>query len=125
MTDDQAAGMFAWNATIRQLTEQHNNGEETQMDKAKIARKRFVTRLGGLLNMAKPNLVSCHLATGAEILTGHEDEQFFTELHPFIHKDEEEWAVITCENGHQYFINVTGDSLASIATEVFSKMVYK
>ena len=87
----------------------------------------FVTKLGELLNIAKPNLVSCHLATGAEIIEEHKSEEFFEALHRDIYRDTEhaEYVVVTCEGGYQYFINVSINSLAAIASAVFEYTMYK
>ena len=37
----------------------------------------------------------------------------------------EEYLVIDCEGGHQYVINITANSLASIAEELFKFVVCK
>ena len=91
-----------------------------------MSKAEFVTKLGELLYDAKPNLISCKLATGAQIIADCDNEYYFRQLHkevlPEIYS---EYVVITCENGYQYFVNVTANSLAAIAEEVFTKMVSK
>lgn len=37
----------------------------------------------------------------------------------------EEYVVVTCNNGHRYFVSVTASSLPAIAKEVFEAMVCK
>lgn len=88
--------------------------------------KEFVAKLGELLHDAKANLVSCHLATGAEIIANPNGEYFSVQRVPAVLPDVySEYVVVTCENGYQYFLNVSGNSLAAIAETVFSKMVCK
>lgn len=91
-----------------------------------MEKKEFVTRLGYLLRDAKPNLVSCKLATGAQIIADCDNEYYFRQLHRDIVPDVyAEYVVITCENGYQYFVNVTANSLAAIASAVFEYTMYK
>lgn len=91
-----------------------------------MEKKEFVTRLGYLLRDAKPNLVSCRLATGAEILADHDGEYYFRQLHASILPDEHaEYVVVTCENRYQYFVNVSCNSMAAIASAVFEYTMYK
>ena len=89
-------------------------------------KKEFVIKLGELLRIAKPNLVSCKLATGAQIIADCDNEYYFRQLHkevlPDVYSD---YVVITCENGYQYFVNVTANSLAAIASAVFEYAMYK
>ena len=91
-----------------------------------MIRNEFVAKLGDLLHDAKPNLVSCRLATGSDIVMEHFELEFWKELHPHICASAyEEHVVVTCENGYEYFLSVTANSLAAIAEEVFTKMVSK
>lgn len=98
-------------------------------DKHYLIKKDFVTRLGELLYMAKPNLVRCEFKLGKELPT---EKRYITEetpegtaYHQIDWQPDGEWVVVTCENGHEYKINVTADSLATIAEEVFREMVNK
>jgi len=79
-----------------------------------VSRAEFVRKLGELLNMAKPNLVSCELKQGKDI--SDEWETFVPE---------DEYVVVTCENGCTYKICVEANSLCGIANDVFSKMLYR
>lgn len=91
-----------------------------------MSKAEFVTKLGELLRDAKPNLVSCKLATGSDIVREHLEWEFWKELHPHICASEyEEYVVVTCENGYEYFLNVTANSLAAIAEAVFKYTIDK
>ena len=79
----------------------------------------FVKKCGELLNIAKPNLVSCELKLGKDII---DIPAKFG--HPTIAPDEE-YVVVTCENGYTYNLCVEMNSLCAIASEVFSKMLHK
>ena len=78
-------------------------------------RAEFVRKCGELLNIAKPNFVSCEIMYGIDIpkrpvVTFHPDDQY---------------VVVTCESGFTYEINIEACSLAEIAAEIFLKMLYK
>ena len=91
-----------------------------------MEKKEFVTRLGYLLRDAKPNLVSCHLATGSDIVREHKVEGHWAHLHPQIQPSEyDEWVVVACENGYEYFVPVSANSLAAIALAVFKATIDK
>ena len=79
-------------------------------DKYYTQKKNFVTELSKVLNMAKPHLVSCEYKLGEEIDTDHPGG---------------EYVIVTCENGYQYKLNVSANSLAAIGEEVFVKMACK
>ena len=66
-------------------------------------RAEFVAKCGELLAIAKPHLVKC---------------EYFTRY-------EEEFVQVTCENGHKYEINITANSLAAIAYQIFNEMRFK
>ena len=66
-------------------------------------KKEFVSKLGKLLAIAKPNLVKCE----------------------YLNKNGNEYVVVTASNGYEYIINVTSDSLAAIVLDVFGKMICK
>ena len=98
-------------------------------DKCYLEKKIFVTRLGELLYMAKPNLVKCEFKLGSELPT---EKRYITEetpegttFHQIDWQPDGEWVVVTCANGYEYKINISGNSLAAIAEAVFSAMVCK
>jgi hypothetical protein len=78
-------------------------------------RMEFVTKCGELLRMAKPHLVSCELKLGKDI-----PPSLNLTLVP-----EDEYVVVTCDNGYSYKICVDGNSLSAIASDIFSKMAHK
>jgi hypothetical protein len=78
-------------------------------------RQDFVTKCGELLRIAKPHLVGCEYKIGKDLPQ--------TELTKVIETDE--YAVITCENGCTYNVNITADSLMLIAIDIFQAMEYK
>lgn len=71
-----------------------------------MSRKEFVEiELTRILNIAKPNLIKCE--------------------HIVIDNDEGEICKVHCENGYNYKIDITGDSLAAIVLDIFEAMAYK
>ena len=74
-------------------------------DKLYIEKKNFVAKLSEALNLAKPHL-TCEFKLGEEIDKSPSNE----------------YVVVTANNGYQYFVNVTADSLALIGEEVFKAM---
>ena len=74
-------------------------------DELYLEKKAFVAELSKLLNIAKPHL-TCEFKLGEEIDKDHGGE----------------YVVVTAKNGYQYKIDVTCDSLACVAEEVFRKM---
>lgn len=94
-----------------------------------VQKKEFVAKLSEVLNLAKPHL-TCEYKLGEElpmtkryVVSVTEDGgTAYTEVD---YQPQGEFVIVTCANGHQYEINVTADSLAAIAEEVFAKMVCK
>lgn len=82
-------------------------------------KKEFVTKLGELLAIAKPNLVKCELVKGNEIEVSELNKAYERYM------PDDDYVLVTCENGYSYKINVTANSLSAIAQEVFTKMAYK
>lgn len=77
-------------------------------DELYLEKKAFVSKMSELLNMAKPHL-TCEFKLGEEI-----------------DKDRGgEYVVVTAKNGYTYEADVSCDSLACIAEEVFRKMASK
>lgn len=68
-----------------------------------IGNKEFVQKCGELLALASPHLIGCAYAE-----TEHE-----------------ETVTVTCANGHEYKIDVTGNSLCATAHQIFEQMRYK
>ena len=98
-------------------------------DKSYTQKYEFVQELSKVLNMAKPHL-TCEFKLGEELPT---EKRYLKRTNEdgseeYIEMDwrlDGEWVVVTCENGYQYKICVTADSLAAIAEEVFREMVCK
>ena len=90
-------------------------------DERYIEKKEFVTKLSEVLNLAKPHL-TCEFKLGEELpkRKGLNVDGEYVEYQP-----SGEFVVVTARNGYQYEVNVTADSLAAIAEEVFTKMVCK
>lgn len=77
-------------------------------DELYLQKKAFIAKMSELLNMAKPHL-TCEFKLGEEI-----------------NKDQGgEYVVVTAKNGYTYKVDVTCDSLACVAEEVFRAMVCK
>jgi len=76
----------------------------------------FVRKCGELLSMAKPNLLKCELKLGKNIKRKSHEPGF---------APDDEYVIVTCENGYDYKINVTGNSLGSIAEAIFNEMAHK
>lgn len=66
-----------------------------------------------MLKAAKPNLIKAELVRGLDIKPSP---------YEFI-IPEDDYVVITCENGHQYKVNVTADSKAAIVYDVMGEMM--
>ena len=75
----------------------------------------FIHKCGELLHVAKSNLISCELKLGKEIL----ENKFETYL------SDDEYVLVTCENGYQYVLPIEGNSLCSIAETIFRSMMHK
>ena len=78
-------------------------------------KKEFVEKCGELLSVAKPHLIKTELKLGKEI----EANQYEKYL------PEEEYAVITCQNGYTYKLPIAATSLCGIAATIFGKMAHK
>jgi hypothetical protein len=79
----------------------------------------FVVKCGELLRIAKPHLVSCVLKKGEDILVS-ENKKLYERYVP-----DDEYVIITCENGARYVRPIESNSLIAIAVEIFSSMVHK
>ena len=91
-----------------------------------MTRKEFVFKVGELLSIAKPNLMYCMLKTGSDIVREHAEDPTWSQRSPQIVASEyDEWVVVTCENGYQYFVPVSANSLAAIAEAVFKYTIDK
>ena len=77
--------------------------------------KDFVKQCGELLKVAKPHLVSCEYRLGSEMPP--------SKIKKYL--DEDEYVLITCENGCTYDILISGNSLISIASAIFREMTHK
>lgn len=98
-------------------------------DKYYTQKKNFVAELSKVLNMAKPHLVSCEFKLGEEL---PQEKRWVESVEngEVISKQIEErptgeYVIVTCNNGYQCKLNVSGNSLAAIGEEVFTKMVCK
>lgn len=78
-------------------------------------KKEFVNKCGELLRIAKPHLVSAEYRIGAEM-----PKSKFTR-----YVQDDEYVLITCENGFTYGVNITANSLNAIAEEIFRAMSNK
>lgn len=85
----------------------------------------FVQELDKVLRIAKPHL-TLHYALGQDIELKTAEEIYYKQSKGFspYHK-EEEYLVIECKGGYHYVINITADSLAAIAEELFRFVVCK
>ena len=98
-----------------------NNGkcEEIQAkiswDEEIIDKKKFVKKCGEILRIAKPHLVGYDYKLGKDLPSG-KFEQYL---------DDDEFVVVKCENGYSYKLDVTSNSMISIAAEIFNRMVHK
>lgn len=92
-------------------------------------KKEFVAKLSEVLNLAKPHL-TCEYKLGEELPVTKrwinvKNEDGSISYQQVDYQPQGEFVIVTCENGYQYEINVSGNSLAAIATEVFEAMVCK
>ena len=98
-------------------------------DELYLEKKAFVAKMSELLNMAKPHL-TCEFKLGEELpvrkryITSQTEDgsTAYTEVD---YQPQGEFVIVTCANGHQYELNVSANSLAAIAEEVFRAMVCK
>lgn len=85
----------------------------------------FVNKCNEVLRLAKPHL-SVQYVHGRDIELTTFEEKYFVQQHgcsPYF--DNEEYLLITCNNGHHYARNITANSLAAIAEELFKFVVCK
>ena len=88
-----------------------------------MEKKEFVSKLSELLRMAKPHLVKCEYFLGKDVPPTPSElkyPEFNAKRHP-----EDEYVVVTCENGYRYEVNVSCNSLVAIAEAVFKQMACK
>lgn len=85
----------------------------------------FVQELDKVLRIAKPHL-TVHYALGQDIDLKTAGEIYYKQDKGFSpYHNGEEYLVIECEGGYHYVINITANSLASIAEELFKFVVCK
>ena len=77
----------------------------------------FVQKCGEVLHIAKPNLIRCELKLGKDITKKAHDETNYA--------PDDEYVVVTCENGFTYKICVEANSLNAIASAIFTSMAHK
>lgn len=85
----------------------------------------FVNKLNEVLQLAKPHL-TVRYALGQDIKLKTAEEIYFMEskgISPY--HTNEEYLVIDCNSGHQYVRNITANSLAAIADELFKFVASK
>ena len=92
-------------------------------------KKEFVAKLSEVLNLAKPHL-TCEYKLGEELPTTKrwmnvKNEDGSISYQEVDYQPHGEFVIVNCENGYKYEINVSGNSLAAIGEEVFTKMVCK
>ena len=93
------------------LPELKKKAEETEL----MNKSEFVAKCGEVLKMAKPYLVSCKYMLGKDLPPGDSVK----------YMDEDEYVLITCENGYSYKLNVTCNSLCAVAEEILGRMKYR
>lgn len=86
----------------------------------KERKRNFVAKLSEVLNMAKPHL-TCEYKLGEEL----PEEERWVDNQLVKYQPQGEFVIVTCENGYQYKINVSADSMCAIAEAVFTKMCCK
>ena len=94
-----------------------------------VQKKEFVAKLSEVLNLAKPHL-TCEYKLGEELpmtkrWANVKNEDGSISYQQVDYQPQGEFVIVTCENGYQYELNVSGNSLAAIGEEVFSKMCCK
>jgi len=81
-----------------------------------VERAEYVTKVGELLRIGKPNLVSCELKLERDIPVKEGGPRYIPD---------DEYVVITCKNGFTYVCPVEGNVLHDIAWDVFDSMRFK
>ena len=79
----------------------------------------FVQKCGELLTIAKPHLKSCELKKGRDITVSDIKKQYERYI------PDDDYVVVSCENGARYILPVEGNSLNAIAAEIFNSMTHK
>lgn len=90
-----------------------------------ISKVEFVNKCNEVLKLAKPHL-SVQYVHGKDIELTNADEIYYKQQNgrsPYF--DNEEYLLITCENEYHYVRNITANSLAAIAEELFKFVVCK
>lgn len=72
--------------------------------------------------MKAATLLSAEYCVGGEIKLSKEEKMLYDEKHIFVN---DEYIVLKASNGYRYFINVTANSLASIAEAAFHEAACK
>ena len=89
-------------------------------DELYLKKKAFVAKMSELLNMAKPHL-TCEFKLGEELPV----EDRWVDGKCIKYQPSGEFVIVTAKNGYQYKLDITANSLACIAEEVFRKMASK
>lgn len=92
-------------------------------------KKEFVAKLSEVLNLAKPHL-TCEYKLGEELpvtkrWANVKNEDGSISYQQVDYQPQGEFVIVTCENGHEYEVNVSANSMAAIAEAVFVAMVCK
>ena len=90
-----------------------------------VTKTEFVNKCNEVLKLAKPHL-SVQYVRGKDIELTTVEERYYLQQNghsPYL--DNEEYLLITCENEYHYVRNITANSLAAIAEELFKFVVCK
>lgn len=90
-----------------------------------VSKIEFVNKCNEVLKLAKPHL-SVQYVYGKDIELTNAEEIYYQQQNgrsPYY--DNEEYLLITCENEYHYVRNITANSLAAIAEELFKFVVCK
>lgn len=90
-----------------------------------VSKVEFVNKCNEVLKLAKPHL-SVQYVHGKDIELTNAEERYYLQQYgrsPYL--DNEEYLLITCENEYHYVRNITANSLAAIAEELFKFVVCK
>ena len=79
-------------------------------------KRKFVEQIETTLKMAMPNVMKVTLLTG---------EQLNKDCKASHHMPEDDFVYVTMNNGYGYPVNVTGNSLMGILSDVVEKMKFK
>jgi hypothetical protein len=86
-----------------------------------VAREYFVNEYLNNLLTATGQFTGCKKIYGNYAIW-HKKEIRGALFYPFMENDE--YVMVTCKNGYHYFVNITGDSLMSIAESVLREMMH-